>query len=249
MSCLSVRAVSRQFDALGEIPILRILLYQYFFNWLLKFIWEYYMTRWFFNNALVQYALWSNGRQASSDWQHSDPMAYWHHQIDSTLIQWRTGIIRLTALWSNGRQASSDWQHSDPMAYWHHQIDSTLIQWRTGIIRLTALWSNGIQASSDWQHSDPMADRHRQIDSTLIQWRTGIIRLTALWSNGVLASSDWQSSDPMAYKHRQIDSALIQWCWGSRGGGKSYFRVTVPLLFTTLLKYMRSLAPLQLVAP
>ncbi len=25
-----------------------------FFNWLLKFIWEYYTTRWFFNNALAQ---------------------------------------------------------------------------------------------------------------------------------------------------------------------------------------------------
>ncbi len=37
-------------------------------------------------------------------------MAYRHRQIDSALIQWHTGIIRLTALWSNGIQASSDWQ-------------------------------------------------------------------------------------------------------------------------------------------
>ncbi len=116
--------------------------------------------------------------------------------IDSALIQWHTGIVRLTAFWSNGIQASSDWQPSDPMAYRHCQIDSALIQWHTGIVRLTALWSNGIQALSDWQRSDPMAYRHRQIDSPLIQWHTGIVRLTALWSNGIQASSDWQRSRP-----------------------------------------------------
>ncbi len=101
-------------------------------------------------------ALWSNGIQSLSDWQCSDPMAYRHRQIDSTLIQWHTVIVRLTALWSNGIQASSDWQRSDPMAYRHRQIDSALIQWYTGIIRLTALWSNGTQASSDWQRSRAM---------------------------------------------------------------------------------------------
>ncbi len=125
---------------------------------------------------------WSNGVDERSkckhatirqQWQRSDPMAYRHLQIDSALIQWHTGIVRLTALWSNGIQASSDWQRSDPMAYRHRQIDSTLIQWHTGIFRLTALWSNGIQASSDWQRSDPMAYRHRQIDSTLAQWCWG----------------------------------------------------------------------------
>ncbi len=84
-------------------------------------------------------ALWSNGIQASSDWQRSDPMAYSHRQIDSALIQWHTVIVRLTALWSNGIQSSSDWQHSDPMAYSHRQIDSALIQWHTVIVRLTAL--------------------------------------------------------------------------------------------------------------
>ncbi len=52
-------------------------------------------------------------------------MAYMHCQIDTALIQWHTGIIRLTAL--------------DPMAYRHRQIDSALIQWHTGIVRLTAL--------------------------------------------------------------------------------------------------------------
>ncbi len=126
------------------------------------------------NNQAAMTALWSNGIQALSDWQRSDPMAYRHCQIDSTLIQWHTGIVRLTALWSNGIQALSDWQRSDPMAYRHCQIDSALIQWHTGIVRLTALWSNGIQASSDWQHSDPMAYRHHhQIDSTLAQWCQG----------------------------------------------------------------------------
>ncbi len=35
-------------------------------------------------------ALWSNGIQASSDWQRSDPMTY-RHQIDSTLAQWCWG--------------------------------------------------------------------------------------------------------------------------------------------------------------
>ncbi len=30
--------------------------------------------------------------------QRSDPMAYRHRQIDSALIQWHTGIVRLTAL-------------------------------------------------------------------------------------------------------------------------------------------------------
>ncbi len=99
------------------------------------------------------------------------------------------------------------------MAYRHRQIDSALIQWHTGSVRLTALWSNGIQASSDWQHSDPMAYRHRQIDSTLIQWHTGIIRLTVLYPNDV--------RDPV--------------------GRQSYFRVTVPLLFTTLLKCIASM--------
>ncbi len=83
-------------------------------------------------------------------------MAFRHRQIDSALIQWHSGIIRLTALWSNGIQALSDWQRTDPMAFRHRQIDSTLIQWHTGIIRLTAHWSNGIQASSDWQYSSPM---------------------------------------------------------------------------------------------
>ncbi len=150
-------------------------------------------------------------------------MASRHRQIDSALIQWHPGIVRLTVLWSNGIQASSDWQRSDPMAYRHRQIDSALIQWHTGIVRLTALWSNGIQASLDWQRSDPMAYRHRQIDRALIQWHTGIVRLTALWSNGIQASSDWQYSSPMMLG--------IQW-----GGWQSYLKVTVPLLFTTLLK-------------
>ncbi len=89
------------------------------------------------NNQAAMTALWSNGIQASSDWQRSDPMAYRHRQIDSALIQWHTGIVRLTALWSNSIQASSDWQRSDPMAYRHRQIDSALIQWHTGIVRLT----------------------------------------------------------------------------------------------------------------
>ncbi len=177
-------------------------------------------------------ALWSNGIQALSDWQRSDPMAYRHCQIDSALIQWHTGIVRLTALWSNGIQASSDWQHSDPMAYRHCQIDSALIQWHTGIVRLTALWSNGIQASSDWQHSDPMAYRHRQIDSTLVQWHTGIVRLTALWSNGIQASSDWQRSRPMMLG--------IQWGSSHISGWPCH---------SLLQQYVRSLAPLQLVAP
>ncbi len=53
-------------------------------------------------------------QQSGSNWQHSDPMAYSHRQIDSSLIQWHTVIVRLTALWSNGIQSSSDWQHSDP---------------------------------------------------------------------------------------------------------------------------------------
>ncbi len=133
-------------------------------------------------------AHWSNGVDECSkckhatikqQWQSSDTMANRHRQIDIALIQWHTGIVRLTALWSNGKQASSDWQRSDTMANRHRQIDSALIQWHTGIVRLTSLWSNGIQASSDWQRSDTMANRHRQIDSALIQWHTGIVRLTS----------------------------------------------------------------------
>ncbi len=90
------------------------------------YIWNLSFTVWFIpirKNSITQ---------ASSDWQHSDPMAYRHLQIDSALIQWHTGIVRLTALWSNGIQASSDWQRSDPMAYRHCQIDSTLAQWCWG---------------------------------------------------------------------------------------------------------------------
>ncbi len=92
-------------------------------------------------------------------WQSSDPMANRHRQIDSALIQWQTGIVRLTALWSNGIQASSDWQRSDPMAYRHRQIDSVLIQWHTGIVRLTALWSNDV--------GDPVGGSHTHISG----WR------------------------------------------------------------------------------
>ncbi len=92
----------------------------------------------------------------TSDIHRSVKTSWWSFQIDSSLIQWHTVIVRLTALWSNGIQASSDWQRSDPMAYRHRQIDSALIQWYTGIIRLTALWSNGTQASSDWQRSRAM---------------------------------------------------------------------------------------------
>ncbi len=47
-------------------------------------------------------------------------------------------------------------------------------------------------------------------------------QLTALWST--------------AYRHRQNDSTLAQWCWGIQWGRQSYFRVSVPLLITTLLK-------------
>ncbi len=51
------------------------------------------------DSALIQWhtgivrwtALWSNGIQASPDWQCSDPMAYKHRQIDSTLAQWCWG--------------------------------------------------------------------------------------------------------------------------------------------------------------
>ncbi len=108
-------------------------------------------------------------------------MAYRHCQMDSALIQWHTGIVRLTALWSNGIQAWSDWQRSD-MAYRHCQMDSALIQWHTDIVRLTALWSNGIQASSDWQRSDPMAYRHRQIDNALGQWCWGSSGAAVIWA-------------------------------------------------------------------
>ncbi len=164
-------------------------------------------------------------------WQRSDPMAYRHRQIDCALIQWHTGIVRLTALWSNGIQAWSDWLRSDPMAYRHHQIDSALIQWHTDIVRLTALWSNGIQASSDWLRSDPMAYRHGQIDCALIQWHTGIIRLTALWSNGIQTLSDWQRSDPMAYRRRQIDSgAAVIWATLPHLSQPCYNVVPVPAL-------------------
>ncbi len=69
------------------------------------------------------------------------------------------------------------------------------------------------------------------------------------WSNGIVerskskcklgmqqSGSNWQHSDPMAYRHRQNDSTLAQWCWGIQWGQQSYFRVSVPLLITTLLK-------------
>ncbi len=47
-------------------------------------------------------------------------------------------------------------------------------------------------------------------------------QLTVLWSNGIQASSEWLT--------------LAQWCWGIQWGRQSYFRVSVPLLITTLLK-------------
>ncbi len=40
----------------------------------------------------------------------------------------------------------------------------------------------------------------------------------------------------MAYRHHQNDSTLTQWCWGIQWGRQSYFRVSLPLLITTLLK-------------
>ncbi len=65
-------------------------------------------------------------------------------------------------------------------------------------------WSNGVDERSKCKHV------------TIRQ------QLTALWSNGKEASSDWKYSSPMMLG--------IQW------GQQSYFRVTVPLFITTLLK-------------
>ncbi len=59
-----------------------------------------------------------------------------------------------------------------------------------------------------------MAYRHHQIDSALIQWHTGIVRFRQYSSQMMLG---------------------IQW-GGVGGGQQSSFRVTVPLLFTNLLK-------------
>ncbi len=67
-----------------------------------------------------------------------------------------------------------------------------------------AHWSNGIDERSKCKHA------------TIRQ------QLTALWSNGIQASSDWQNSSPTML--------------GIQLGRQSYFRVTVPLFITTLLK-------------
>ncbi len=83
----------------------------------------------------------------------------------------------------------------------------------------------------------------------------------AHWFNGVNEHSKckhatirqhWQRSDRMAYRHRQIDSALGQWCWGSSGAAVIFQGDRSTLhhnLATMLCQYVRSLAPLQLVAP
>ncbi len=83
-------------------------------------------------------AHWSNGVDERSkckhatirqQWQCSDPMAWRQRQIDRALIQWRTGIVRLTALWSNGIQASSDWQYSSPMMLGIQRSGSHISGW------------------------------------------------------------------------------------------------------------------------
>ncbi len=71
------------------------------------------------------------------------------------------------------------------------------------------------------KHSNGVDERSKCKHATIKQ------QLTALWSNGIQASSDWQYSSPMMLG--------IQW------GRQSYFRVTVPLFITTLLKCSASM--------
>ncbi len=125
-----------------------------FFNWLLKFIWEYYMTRWSFNNALAQNRT-PFGQLPKSTATNTD---FVHFIYCTNIFNWPLNLvllhgkkkkkkklclakaltepIDLMALWSapntSMQQSGSNWQRSDPMAYRHCQIDSTLAQWCWG---------------------------------------------------------------------------------------------------------------------
>ncbi len=124
-----------------------------FFNWLLKFIWEYYMTRWSFNNALQKHTFWTNLATRFINYyqilpkQNTDLMyQYFKLAFELSFIAWQkkkrylakalTEPIDLMALMiapnASMQQSGSNWQRSDPMAYRHRQIDSTLAQWCWG---------------------------------------------------------------------------------------------------------------------
>ncbi len=124
-----------------------------FFNWLLKFIWEYYMTRWSFNNALAQKRT-PFGQISQHDLSTANT-DFVHFIYCTNILNWPLNLallhekkkkrylakaltepIDLTALMSapnaSMQQSGSNWQRSDPMAYRHRQIDSTLAQWCWG---------------------------------------------------------------------------------------------------------------------
>ncbi len=65
-------------------------------------------------------------------------------------------------------------------------------------------------------------------------WQCWALQMQTL--HATIRGSNWQRSDPMAYRHYKNESTLAQWCWGIQWGWQSYFRVSVPLLITTLFK-------------
>ncbi len=141
-----------------------------FFNWLLKFIWEYYMTCWSFNNALAHLLAESSNMiyqlpqilpKQNTDFVY---LLYQYFKLffELSFIAWQTKkrylAKALTKPIDLGIDERSKYKHA--------------------IIRqqLTALWSNLIQASSDWQYSSPMM--------LGIQWgRQSYFRVTTLYHN------------------------------------------------------------------
>ncbi len=115
-----------------------------FSNWLLKFIWEYYTTRWFFNNFWTNLATWFTQilPKQNTDFVH---FIYW-----TNILNWP---LNLALLHGKKKHCHSKvlTEPIDLMRWWALQMQACNNQ-----APMTALWSNGVQASSDWQRSDPM---------------------------------------------------------------------------------------------
>ncbi len=140
-------------DVLITIPI--------FFNWLLKCIWEYYTTRWLFNNALAQNR--TPFGQISQHDLHKYCLKKYRFCALYLLHQYFKLAFELTT-WHKKKTLAC--QNTD-RAHWSNRVDERA-KCKHATIR------------QHWQRSDPMAFRHRQIGGALIQWHTGIIRLTVL---------------------------------------------------------------------
>ncbi len=111
----------------------------FFFHLLLKFIWEYYTTRWFFNNALLKSRnmIYTNTAQTKYwFWALYLLEQYFKLAFEPSFIAWQKKALPCQIL-------------TEPIDLMGTIInDSALIQWLTGIVRLTAIWSNDVGGSS-----------------------------------------------------------------------------------------------------